>query len=79
MDDPDQNVRLYDIIKHEKKPTNATEEMVALDRRINATRMELEDDIYEKSTMVKFYQGKVIFLTGAAGFLGQVYLEKLLR
>lgn len=29
--------------------------------------------------MRDFYRGKVIFLTGGTGFLGQIYVEKLLR
>lgn len=29
--------------------------------------------------MRDFYRGKVILLTGGTGFLGQIYVEKLLR
>lgn len=37
-----------------------------------------ESDI-KTSPMRDFYFGKVIFLTGGTGFLGQLYVEKLLR
>lgn len=29
--------------------------------------------------MRDFYRDKVVFLTGGTGFLGQIYVEKLLR
>lgn len=38
------------------------------------------DDVVPDTTPMKdFYRGKVIFLTGGTGFLGQIYVEKLLR
>lgn len=38
------------------------------------------DDILPDTTPMKeFYRGKTVFLTGGTGFLGQIYVEKLLR
>lgn len=31
------------------------------------------------SPMGQFYRGKVVFLTGATGVLGELFVEKLLR
>ncbi|CAH0553117.1 unnamed protein product [Brassicogethes aeneus] len=33
----------------------------------------------KKTSIQKFYEGKVIFLTGATGFIGKLLLEKCLR
>lgn len=38
-----------------------------------------ESLIPESTPMRDYYRGKVIFLTGGTGFLGQIYVEKLLR
>lgn len=38
-----------------------------------------DDSIPESTPMRDFYRGKVILLTGGTGFLGQIYVEKLLR
>lgn len=38
-----------------------------------------EDHIPENTPMKNFYRGKTVFLTGGTGFLGQLYVEKLLR
>lgn len=32
-----------------------------------------------ESPMLEFYRGKSIFITGGTGFLGKLFLEKLLR
>lgn len=70
----------YDELRlSHKHPMSEEEEIKEMKKRINRTAMTLEDDIYEKSTITKYFKGKCVFLTGAAGFLGQVYLEKLLR
>lgn len=38
------------------------------------------DDATPHSTPMRdFYRGKTVFLTGGSGFLGQIYVEKLLR
>lgn len=72
-------VSLEDMVKSEKKPETVEEEFQACVRRINYKQMDLEDDIYEKSTISQYFKGKCVFLTGGAGFLGQLYIEKLLR
>lgn len=38
-----------------------------------------ENHIPESTPMRDYYRDKVIFLTGGTGFLGQIYVEKLLR
>lgn len=38
-----------------------------------------DDAIPLDTPMRNFYRGKVVFLTGGTGFLGQIYVEKLLR
>lgn len=38
-----------------------------------------EETVTINSPIRDFYRGKVIFLTGGTGFLGQIYVEKLLR
>lgn len=48
-------------------------------RRINLTRLELNDDDYKRSNVANYFVGKCVLLTGGAGFLGQLYIEKLLR
>lgn len=70
---------LEDLVLSEKRPETLEEEFEACLRRVNYNRMDLEDDIYEKSTISKYFKGKCVFLTGGAGFLGQLYIEKLLR
>lgn len=70
---------LEEIVKPDKRPETIEEEFQECLRRINLTKLELDDDIYERSTICKYFKGKRIFLTGGAGFLGQLYIEKLLR
>lgn len=38
-----------------------------------------EVEIVKNSPITEYFTGKTIFLTGSSGFLGQLYLEKLLR
>lgn len=38
-----------------------------------------EENIPESTPMRDYYRDKVVFLTGGTGFLGQIYVEKLLR
>lgn len=38
-----------------------------------------EDKDMDKTPMRDFYRDKVVLLTGGTGFLGQIYVEKLLR
>lgn len=77
--DNDKDLTFEEMIRREKRPKNVEEEYEAAVRRINLTKLEFEDDIYEKSTISKYFRGKCVFLTGGAGFLGQLYIEKLLR
>lgn len=46
-----------------------------------STITDMWDDESQPTTspMRNFYMEKVIFLTGGTGFLGQIYVEKLLR
>lgn len=38
------------------------------------------DETIPDSTPIRdFYRGKIVFVTGGTGFLGQIYIEKLLR
>lgn len=38
-----------------------------------------DESIPDSTPMLDFYRDKVILLTGGTGFLGQIYVEKLLR
>lgn len=40
---------------------------------------EHNENLSKNSPMRNFYRGKTIFLTGGTGFLGQLWVEKLLR
>lgn len=70
---------LEDLVLSEKRPETVEEQFQDCLRRININKLDLEDDIYEKSTISQYFKGKCVFLTGGAGFLGQLYIEKLLR
>lgn len=70
---------LEEMVLREEQPQTIEEEIQACVRRINYMHMDLEDDIYEKSVISQYFKGKCVFLTGGAGFLGQLYIEKLLR
>lgn len=59
-------------------------------KKLNSTIQEIENWVKENrepidftvpvdSPMVNFYRDKCIFLTGGTGFLGQLFVEKLLR
>lgn len=49
-------------------------------RSVNADLWINRDEFVPKNTpMRNFYRGKTIFLTGGTGFLGQLWVEKLLR
>lgn len=37
------------------------------------------DDVLSRTSVVEFYNGKNILITGATGFMGKVLVEKLLR
>lgn len=70
---------LEDVVLSEKRYETVEEQFQECIRRFNINRMELDDDIYDRSDISKYFKGKCIFLTGGAGFLGQLYIEKLLR
>lgn len=38
-----------------------------------------DESMPDSTPMRDFYRGKVVLLTGGTGFLGQIYVEKLLR
>lgn len=67
-----------DIVRH-KSLSTVDEELAELKRKLSSNEMKITDDMYEKSTITQYFRGKTIFLTGGAGFLGQLYIEKLLR
>lgn len=48
-------------------------------QKVNILNKTFDNDIYEKSLMSKYYSDKCVFLTGGPGFLGHLYIEKLLR
>lgn len=54
-------------------------ELAEAKRRINLTRLDLNEDDYKNSDVANYFVGKIVLLTGGAGFLGQLYIEKLLR
>lgn len=73
------DLTLEEVVKHRKRPATVEAEFQECIKQINLKRLDLEDDIYEKSDISKYFKGKCVFLTGGAGFLGQLYIEKLLR
>lgn len=70
---------LEEVVRSEKIYDTVEEQYQDCIRRININKIELEDDIYDRSDISQYFKGKCVFLTGGAGFLGQLYIEKLLR
>lgn len=54
-------------------------EMAEFNKKTIYTDFWSEDTVPEHTPMRDFYRDKVILLTGGTGFLGQIYVEKLLR
>lgn len=50
-----------------------------IDQYIRETRLPVDYTRPVDSPMVYFYRDRCVFLTGGTGFLGQLYVEKLLR
>lgn len=48
-------------------------------REILEREYKVDDSITPNSPITEYFAGKVVFLTGSTGFLGQLFLEKLLR
>lgn len=47
---------------------------------LDFTGDKMVDETMPKNTPMKtFYRNKTVFITGGTGFLGQVFIEKLLR
>lgn len=53
--------------------------MAQSNRNLNDSDFWKDETIPDNTPMRDFYREKVIFLTGGTGFLGQIYVEKLLR
>lgn len=70
---------LEELILSEKQYDTVEEQYQDALRRININQLEIDEKDYERSDISKYFSGKRIFLTGGAGFLGQLYIEKLLR
>lgn len=49
-----------------------------LERILNAEAV-IDSSIPQESPISEFFNGKNVLLTGTTGFLGHLYLEKLLR
>lgn len=52
---------------------------MSVDQKMYGDDFWSDTTVSETTPMRDFYRGKVIFLTGGTGFLGQIYVEKLLR
>lgn len=50
-----------------------------MERWVAKNRAPVDFSVPLDSPMVNFYRNKCIFLTGGTGFLGQLFVEKLLR
>lgn len=53
--------------------------LVEMEKWVAANRAPMDFTVPVNSPMVNFYRDKCIFLTGGTGFLGQLFVEKLLR
>lgn len=73
------SLTLEELVLSEKRYDTVEEQYQDALRRININKMEIDGKDYERSDISKYFSGKRIFLTGGAGFLGQLYIEKLLR
>lgn len=70
---------IFVAIRREEIQTKFTMDLQSQKIGNNMDDLWLEESVPRTTPMRDFYRGKVIFLTGGTGFLGQIYVEKLLR
>lgn len=61
------------------KTNTFTSTLMEMEKYIDKDKHGLAESIPIDSPMINFYRNKSVFLTGGTGFLGQLFVEKLLR